>query len=416
MRFKTTFILILVFNISCYSQINPELEKYSIGFKSIHKASFSFLDSVLDDVRVFGYGEDTHGTSEFTILAKELMKYLSEAHGFRIFIIETGFGEGRYLNDYIQGKTDDLSNILEKHNSTWRYKTKEFYQLMKWLKEYNQTHSEKISLYGGEMQYVISDVNRIRDYLKTVDSDYKIDGFEKHLWQAIEESEKTAYFNSYASLKKYFIDNHKLFRNKTSKEAYDLVYHHIEVIGQFVTTISQNVEQRKNDFRDIYMSENIQWILNFHGNQSKAMYWAHNAHVGDWISNGMVDVTGHQLRKIYGESYFNIATDFGTGEFIAFPNDANETNEWKLKTFKIKNVVENTFTNHLQKLGKPNTFLNLKEARTNIFLKAYLEDNLITMSGAGAQARASQTERNDIGKAFDGIIYLDKTNKINWAE
>ena len=38
------------------------------------------------------------------------------------------------------------------------------------------------------------------------------------------------------------------------------------------------------------------------------------------------------------------------------------------------------------------------------------------MSGAGAQVRNSQTETKEIGKAFDAIIYLNKTRKINWAE
>ncbi len=67
-------------------------------------------------------------------------------------------------------------------------------------------------------------------------------------------------------------------------------------------------------------------------------------------------------------------------------------------------------------MGKPNTFINLRKAKTNQDLKTYLEKDLTTMSGAGARVRNSKTETNDIGKAFDGIIYLDKTSKINWAE
>jgi erythromycin esterase len=45
-----------------------------------------------------------------------------------------------------------------------------------------------------------------------------------------------------------------------------------------------------------------------------------------------------------------------------------------------------------------------------------LEEKLTAMSGADAMERDSQTETNDLGKAFDGIIYLNKTNKINWSE
>ena len=158
------------------------------------------------------------------------------------------------------------------------------------------------------------------------------------------------------------------------------------------------------------MSENIQWILNFHGNQSKALYWAHNAHIGDWVSNGIVDVTGHQLRKVYGNAYFNIATDFGTGEFIAFSKD------WKMETFGYSRVAENSFTSCLKSFGNPNTFLNIRRAKEKKGLSDFLNQRMTTMNGAGAQVGTSQTDTSEVGKAFDGIIYLDKTNKINWAE
>ena len=157
------------------------------------------------------------------------------------------------------------------------------------------------------------------------------------------------------------------------------------------------------------MGENIEWILNFHGNKSKALYWAHNAHVGDWVDNGIVDVTGHQLRKIFGQSYFNIATDFGTGEFLAYSKD------WKMETFQYEKVFENTFTECLKSFGSPNTFVNIRKARENKGLVEYLNTAFTTMNGAGAQIRDSQTETKEIGKAFDAIIYLDKTSKINWA-
>jgi erythromycin esterase len=415
MKLITILFMLTILSISCDAQYPLELKKYAAGFDGLTSSSFSFLDEELDDVTIVGYGEDTHGSAEFTILAEELMKYLSAEHGFKILIIENGFGEVAYFNDYIQGKSDDLNAIFKKYNSSWRYKTVEFYHLLNWLRDYNQNNTDKIYLYGCEMQYVISDVNRIKDYLKLVNADYQIDGFEKHLWQNIEAHEKMDYYISYAKLKAYFIANYKTFKNKTSEEEFNLAYHHIEVLGQFTTAINQNVEQRKYDFRDIYMGENIQWILDFHGADAKALYWAHNAHVGDWISNGIVDVAGHQLKKMYGESYFSIATDFGTGAFIAFPHNANEIG-WNLKTFEFDMVLENTFTNSLKTFGKPNTFLNLRKAKQDADLKMFLENPLIIMSGAGAQARSSTTETVDIGKAFDGIIYLNEINSLNWSE
>ena len=402
------FLCLFFYINSLTAQCDYAVENYAVGFDSLDAQSFTFLDDLLDEVRILGYGEDTHGTAEFTELAEELMNYLSEKHDFKLFIIETGFGEGQYLNDYIQGESADLKLILQQHNSTWRYRTTEFFHLMNWLKSYNQSHSEKIYIYGCEMQYVLSDRNRIQDYLGKVGSDYRIEGFEKHLWQDMNETEKLEAFNAYAQLKQYFISNYDLFIEQSSKEAFDLAFHHVEVLGQYVTTINQNEVQRKYDFRDIYMGENIQWILNYHGNQSKALYWAHNAHVGDWINNGIVDVTGHQLKKLYGSAYFNIATDFGKGRFYAFSEDGS------FDAYGYDSVLENTFSACLMHFGKPNTFLNLRKAREDASLTRFLNSELTTMSGAGAQKRSHVTETNDLGKAFDAVIYIHSTHPISW--
>ncbi|MFC5045583.1 erythromycin esterase family protein [Aquimarina hainanensis] len=251
MNYKIVFFFTLCTTILSNAQHTDVLKKYAIGFDHLTADSFSFLDNELTDIRIVGYGEDTHGTSEFTILAKELMHYLSEKQGFKICIIETGFGEGQYLNDYIQGKRDDLKSILDNHNTSWRYETKEFIELMNQLKEYNQNHLDKIHLYGCEMQIVLADINRIREYLSNVGSEYQIDGFEKHIWQSIEDSEKTDYYLSYIKLKKHFENNYEEFIRKTSEREFNIAYQHIIVLGQFVTTIHQTTVQRKHDLRDM---------------------------------------------------------------------------------------------------------------------------------------------------------------------
>ena len=92
MKYRLTLLFIILLNISCFSQCNSELKNYAVGFNEIKSSSFSFLDSLLNNVRIVGYGEDTHGTAEFTLITKELMKYLSKKQGFKILIIETGFG------------------------------------------------------------------------------------------------------------------------------------------------------------------------------------------------------------------------------------------------------------------------------------------------------------------------------------
>lgn len=409
-----TLLLLLAFHSAAFSQdCLPGLKDYTTPFGTIEAGSFKFLQDQLNGVKIVGLGEDTHGTSEFTTLPTKMLQYLVENHQFNLFIIEAGFGEVAYLNDYVQGKADSLLPILNNRISTWRYRTTEFVEMMDWIRQYNKTHQRKVQLYGMEMQYVLSDLNRIKQYLakagqSTIDAD-----FSKHLWQPIPDEEKGDYYIAYKKLKSLFYKNREQFIKQTGEEAFAEAYHHVEVIGQFISAIHQQSDVLKNDFRDIYMAVNVEWILQNNADDSRALIWAQNVHLGDWVSNGITDVLGHQLKKRFGESFYNIATDFGTGEFIAFPHNANEIG-WKLKTFSFEKVLPHTFTACLQKLGNPNLFLDLRKMKTIPSLKAEIEKDLTIMYGAGAQEWGKQTETVPVGKAFDAIIYLDKTHKINF--
>ena len=414
-KMKILFFILLLITAQVSGQCNAKLNKYITGFDQLKSSSFSFLDDKLENIKIVGYGEDTHGSAEFTLLAKELIKYLSKQHNFNIIILETGFSEGLYLNDYVHGRRKDVKKILAEHNSTWRYKTEEFILLMNWIKNYNKTAQTKITIYGSEMQYVISDVHRIQNYLSRVGSDYIIKGFEKHLWQHITEEEKNNYYNSYSKLKSLFTENYKIFKNKTSEKEVQLAYHQIEVLGQFVSTIQQNVYQRKMDLRDLYIAENIEWVLKHESTKSKALYWAHNVHVGNWISNGIVDVAGHHLKKRFRNSYYNIATDFGTGDFFAFAFDPKKDGGG-LQKFSFNTIDSSTFTNCLKTQGKPNAFINLRNAKQKQPLKNYLEKPLKIMYGAGSTEWGKKTQTVYIGKAFDAILYINKVSALNFIK
>lgn len=407
-------LVFLALNIITYAQeCLPNLKEYSTPFNKIEASSFTFLNNKLDDVRIVGLGEDTHGTSEFTKLPKELLQYLVEKQGFNLFIIEAGVGEVAFLNDYIQSESDSLITILKTRISTWRYQTTEFVEMMEWLRTYNKTHNNKVTLYGMEMQYVTEDLNKVNQYLKKVGYENIETSFTKHLWQPITEEEKGNYYIAYKKLKNLFVENREQYIKTTDESAYAESNHHLEVIGQFISAIHQNSDFLKGTFRDTYMAENVEWILQNNSSSSKALIWAHNVHIGDWVSNGIIDVLGHQLKKRFGESFFNIATDFGTGEFYAFPHNPNEVGS-KMQVYKFEKIIPNTFTSCLQKLGNPNLFMDLKKIKTNPSMKCEIEKNLTVMYGAGAQEWGTQTETVPIGKAFDAIIYLDKTSKINF--
>lgn len=419
MRQQLIIVFLVMASISVSGQPQncfPWLGKYATPFENIDNNAYSFLDNRLEQVSIVGFGEDTHGTAEYTDMAASLMIYLAEKHNFRVFFIENGFGETTYLNDYINGILPNGEEILKTKISTWRYKTTQFLALLNTLKQYNTAHPDSpIQLFGIEMHYPLEEANKLNQYLRQCGFSPLAAAFDKTLYQPISDEEQGECFSAYHRVKTVLQIEKDALIAKSSPTEYAYAQLYLDIIGQYVSAINQPTEQLKHDLRDIYMEVNVSNLLEFAGTDAKAFLWAHNAHIGDWISNGIVDVLGHQLKKKYGDAYFNIATNHGTGTYLAFPYNANEIG-WKLLPQSRKTIDKHTFTHCLSTLGGPNTFVALDEIRSHPKRKCAIEAPLTIMRGAGAQTYGSETTVVALGKAFDGIIYLAKSTPIQLLE
>lgn len=394
-----------------------QLAPYATPFETIEQDRFAFLEDHARAARIIGIGESTHGTAEFTELPKQLLAHLAAECGYNTLIIESMAGEVAYLNDYVLGERDDLHHILTKINTSWRYRTVQFIGLIDWIRAYNETHADgPIEIHGMEMQFVRADAERVGEYLRLVGSDAVAPRIDRHLWQQVTRSQHLDWFSQLQNVLDAFESNRDAWITTHGEDAYWNAYHHAEVMQQFLLAAAQPREQRKHDLRDIYMAENVEWILWRRGEGSKAIVWAHNSHIADGVDNGIVDVLGHQLRKRFGDAYFAIATLFGAGSYYAFPHDAQETG-WRFELYERGTILPDTFTAELEKLGRPNVFVDFRAARAgSASLGCELDAPMKIMSGAGAQRHPTETRLYHLGSKFDGIIYLDETGPIEWMD
>jgi len=392
-----------------------DLGAYATAFETHEPDQFVFLKDHANAARIIGIGESTHGTADFTELPRELLSYLSAECGYNTLIIESMVGEVAYLNDYVLGKRDDLDHILIDINTSWRYRTIQFIELINWIRVYNETHRDNpIEIHGMEMQIVHADAQRVGDYLQFVGSQTEVPDIGLHLWQQVTRDQQSEWFTQLQVILSEFESNQESWASAHGQDAYWTAYHHAEVMQQFLLAIAQTREQRKHDLRDIYMAENVEWIMWQRGEESKALVWAHNSHIADGVDNGIVDVLGHQLRKRFGDSYFAIASLFGTGSYYAFPPNANEVG-WKFELYDRKTIQADTFTASLEQLGSPNVFVDFRAARADsATLDCELNAPMKIMSGAGAQQYPTETRLDNLGSKFDGVIYLDETGPIEW--
>jgi erythromycin esterase-like protein len=418
---RTVYLSVAAITVATLSQSSfggvqaEDLRDYSVPFLTLDSAEFAFLEDDANNARIIGIGESTHGTGDFTDLARKMLAYLAAECGYNTLIIESMVGEVAYLNDYVLGKRDDLKQILTQINTSWRYRTSQFVELIDWIRAHNETHTDNpIEIHGMEMQFVHADAQRVREYLQLVGSQAMVPNIEQHLWQEVSRDQHLEWFTQLQAVFRAFESNQDSWSSLHGQDAYWTAHHHVEVMQQFLLTIAQTREQRKHDLRDIYMAENVEWIMWRRGQGSKALVWAHNSHIADGVDNGIVDVLGHQLRKRFGESYFSIAGVFGTGSYYAFPSNANEVG-WKFELYNRSTIHAGTFTAELEKLGGPNVFVDFRAARADSEpLDCELNAPMTIMSGAGAQQYPTETRSYNLGAMFDAVMYLDETGPIEW--
>lgn len=72
------------------------------------------------------------------------------------------------------------------------------------------------------------------------------------------------------------------------------------------------------DLRDPHMAENVAWILEQSGRDSKIILWAHNAHISHQPNNPGIGPLGNELERRFGDAHLSVGL-FLTGEFFKPP-------------------------------------------------------------------------------------------------
>ena len=258
-----------------------DIEDYGKGVSQIN------LD---DNIEVVGLGEATNGNSDFQDLKLGVLKTLVEKNKVKSFAIEADFGEGMIINNYIHGKKKDenISNVF----SFNIYHTKNMNDLINYMFDYNQKakDEDKLSFYGFDMQNPEKSMEVILDFCK-----------ENKISQLKDKEDLLLEIKAHADA-------------LSSPKA--------KIVSRAITNVLDSVKYYELDFndyvkvnnvRDELMAGNVKWISDFEKSKGNKMLLisGHNGHIAK--SQKFYEPMGSHLKKIFGEKYFIIGTDFYKG-------------------------------------------------------------------------------------------------------
>lgn len=362
------------------------------------RASSGFTDlaplaTVVGSARVVGLGECTHGTREVFQLKHRLLEYLVTQQGFTTLALEVDYGYAEILNEYIQtGAGDSLT--VHKAIGFHIWDTTEFWDMVEWLRAYNQQHAAKIRYVGLDMQNPTPNLLRL-EHFATQRADTVLQRQVRTLRAA------------YAAPVQAAADT----RSQLMRLADELVQHlravaapaamqqHGQVLRQGAELLGQKFVAY-NTVRDQAMATNVAWLLQQEP-AAKVVVWAHNTHIRRDEDQPRL---GQGLAKQLGPAY--VAVGFATGHGTASVFDP----EGAAQALVLAPPVSNSYEGWLDQAAAPNYFLPLRSA-------AAADKWLTTRRKFRQIGETAPTRLNGqymwyapLSSAFDVLVYLRETS------
>ena len=278
--------------------------------------------AVASRARVVGLGEATHGSREFGDARIALTLRLIERHGYRLVAIEASASRLAALAPYVNG---DVSNA-DMAETIW-IGVRSRRELIERLRAWNIAHpGDRVQLIGVDAQDNVQSRNTLRGFLQQAYGDevhVRWRDAEKELAAADEQSAVFGDSGVKAEARQFLFDlqamldrDAPLLRARFGV-AVDAAQEAARTLAAFADYNSGAAGSRP---RDWHMAAAVIRALEASGPASRAVYWAHNAHVA---VRGQT--AGALLRAALDCRYAAMAMTFGAGSFIAqIPNDLDD--------------------------------------------------------------------------------------------
>lgn len=332
-------------------------------------APWSELDPLLrmiGDAPLVATSEAVHMGAEPLEFRNRLFQYLVEKKGFTAIALESGIVEGRYLHDYVLGKTNDLKAALA-NGLTWNFeRLPQNAALLRWVREYNADpgHTRKLTVYGFDVPANNPEAKRgantelmeALNYLQRVDAAaaaaiqargsallgklrFDMDGAaDARGYDRLSVTERDALTAMISDLVVLLERKEAAYTAVSGAEDYEWGYRAAMAARQkdncqrqlLLPDHDANDESVRlsvaatNDARDRTQADNLDWIVKREGTNGKLLIFASRYHLSAmpvttrWGSEGTAarneqQVAGTYLRQRFGARYVNIGNLISKG-------------------------------------------------------------------------------------------------------
>lgn len=336
------------------------------------------FDRMVRGAQVVGIGEATHNSREFFTTKHRVFRHLVETQGFTTYALEANWSAGLRLNDYVlHGKGDPRRVMREEfQNSYLLWHTREYLDLITWMRQYNLRHPRHA------VQFMGDDVGYAGPRLFDAVTEYVAETYPAllpeitRLYRASRPTSSVdatmkAYLTRPLGERRAMADDVRRARELLAqrrpgpdRERHAWMLQHARVIEQTGAMYAYDLfdpAQVGNAMlhRDRTMAENTVWWQRHTGH--RMLLSAHNGHVAYETSNPAQypKLQGAFLRDALGSAYVSVGFTFGEGSFNAL--DTTDPAE-PMRTFSVAPLPSGSNEHTLQQVSRRDYYLDLRTA------------------------------------------------------
>lgn len=301
------------------------------------------LDPIMEKIGEGRYvllGEASHGTHEYYTWRTKITKRLIMEKGFSFVGVEGDWPDCYRLNRYVKGYADSgksAFDVLNEFNRwpTWMWANWEIVAFAEWLKEYNSSlpMDKRVGFYGLDVYSLNESLDAILAYLKKTDMNaYKmaeeaIVCFEMYGAEGIDYARNSRFVPDSCEDEVVDLLNQIRFNIQRYNTDHETVFSTEQNALVAVNAENYYREMVKGgpgswNIRDRHMTETLERLMKFHGDDAKAVIWEHNTHIGDaratdMAGEGMINIGELISHKHHEEGVYKVGFGSYSGTVIA---------------------------------------------------------------------------------------------------
>jgi erythromycin esterase-like protein len=398
-------------------------------FDAIETAHLDRLIARIGGAKVVLLGEASHGTSEFYRMRDRITRELIVKKGFRFVAIEGDWPDAARVDHYVRHLEYPPSEWTAfARFPVWMWRNNEVRAFVDWLRHHNSPLKapSRVAFHGLDLYSLYDSIRAVLKYLDQVDPATARVARERYGCLTPWQSDPATYGHAaltgaYPTCESYvavvltdLLQKHREYAEHDGERFMDAVQNaRLIANAERYYRIMYYGSRASWNLRDGHMFETLKTLLRFYGENTKAVVWAHNSHIGnaaatEMFSRGEYNL-GYLCRREFGPLAYAIGFGTDSGTVAA-------ASQWdgpmEIKT--VMPAVPESYENICHQTGKGSFFLDLSQSSLGCgegFSKPRLERAIGVIYRPESEL-ASHYFHAVLPEQFDEYVWFDKTSAI----